>query len=123
MSLIFDAMADVCGLDPTVKSAERSISSKAEELAHANPPYTPDEVREFGKRFWELCPYARDKRDRPTPNEIAKRIGLLRRKKKQNKPTPYKPEPIPPPLSAEDREKVRQTIASFASKTVIPPKE
>jgi hypothetical protein len=119
---VFDSLADVCGLDPTVKSAKRTLTRKAAELANAKPPYTAAEVREFGKRFWDLCPYARDKRERPTPNEVAKSIGLLRAKKKREaarrqqpaqpnnlNPTDRLPPGLIPKLhkiSSEDRKRV-----------------
>lgn len=74
---LFDAIAEVSGLDPT--TAGGLIGKVAATLAEAEPPFGPDDVRLFARRFWELLPYAaRDKRPRPTPNEIEKYIGLIR---------------------------------------------
>lgn len=80
---VFCAIEEVCGVDASVASVRRTLTRKARELHGAKPPYTADEVREFGRRFWELCPHAKDKRERPTPTECAKWIGLLRTKKKK----------------------------------------
>jgi hypothetical protein len=72
---LFDAVAEVSGLDP--KTAGSLIGKVSATLKDAG--YSPSEVRDFGKRFWELCPWARDdNRTRPTPPEISKNIGLLR---------------------------------------------
>ncbi len=76
-NLLFDAVAEVSGLDPS--TAGGRIGTAAAALAKADPPYTPAEVREFGQRFWQLCSWAADnKRTRPTPHEIAGHIGLIR---------------------------------------------
>lgn len=75
---VFDAIAEVTGTDGSTNSL---IGKVAATLKKANPPYTPEEIREFGRRFWEFCQYAaRDDppRDRPTPNEIEKNIGRVR---------------------------------------------
>jgi hypothetical protein len=104
---LFDALAEVCGIDPTVKSVNRTLTRKTDELANAHPPYTPDEVREFGKRFWELCPDAKDKRERPTPPQVARWIGLLRTKKRRAH-SPRKTEPLPPPTAADEVERIRK---------------
>lgn len=72
---LFDALAEVSGLDP--RTAGGRIGKAAAELATAG--YSPEEVREFARRFWEFCPYAsRDNRARPTPQEIVTNIGLVR---------------------------------------------
>jgi hypothetical protein len=74
------AIAEVTGLDPV--TAAKKLRPAAEILAQADPPYTPAEVREFGRRFRELCPWAvKQRRDRPTPKELAERIGLVRSKR------------------------------------------
>lgn len=74
---LFDALAEVSGLDPA--TAGPRIGTAAALLAKAAPPYSPDEVREFGRRFWQLCPWAAEqRRPRPTPGEVANHIGLLR---------------------------------------------
>lgn len=74
---LFDALAEVTGLDP--KTAGSALGDASATLSKADPPYSPDEVREFGRRFWELCSYAAAKnRTRPTPHEVVKYIGLVR---------------------------------------------
>ena len=74
---LFDAIAEVSGLDPT--TAGGLIGTVAASLASAEPPYAPEDVRLFASRFWELLPYAaREKRPRPTPKEIEKNVGLIR---------------------------------------------
>ncbi len=79
MDPIFDAIAEVTGLDPS--TAGGRIGTAAAKLYRAKQPYTPEEIHEFARRFWEFCPHAADKnRQRPTPHEIANHIGLLRAK-------------------------------------------
>lgn len=74
---LFDAVAEVTGLDPA--TAGGRIGQTAATLAAADPPYSPDDVRAFGRRFWQLCPWAaKDARPRPTPAELANHVGLLR---------------------------------------------
>ncbi len=74
---LFAAVTEISGLD--AKAGGAKIGSATALLLKAEPPYTPAEVREFGKRFWQLCPWAADKkRTRPTPHELATNIGLLR---------------------------------------------
>ena len=69
---LFDAIAEVTGSSP---KASGSFVAKVEKaLKEEEPPYTPDEVREFGRRFWELCPWAaRDGRERPELGEHRKK--------------------------------------------------
>jgi hypothetical protein len=74
---LFDAIAELSGLDPV--TAGGLIGKAAASLGKAETPYTAADVGEFGRRFWEVCPYAaRDNRPRPTVNEIEKYIGLIR---------------------------------------------
>lgn len=80
---VFRAIEEVTGVDASVASVRRTLTRKTKELLSADPPYTAADVHEFGRRYWELCPHARDKRERPTPAELAKWIGLLRTKKKR----------------------------------------
>lgn len=76
-SPLASAIAEVAGLDPV--TAEDLIRPVAYRLGRADPPYLPDDVREFGRRFWEFCDWARQRgRDRPTPREIENYIGRLR---------------------------------------------
>lgn len=63
--------------DPKVSGSH--VGKVRRLLARADPAYTPDEVREFGRRFWEFCPWAeRDGRTTPTLGEIEKNIGKVR---------------------------------------------
>lgn len=72
---LFDAVSFVSGRDP--KTCGAQIAVAVNKLKRAG--YTPEDVREFGRRFWELCSWARaDERERPTPTEISAHIGLLR---------------------------------------------
>lgn len=71
---LFDAVAEITGADP--KASGRFIGVVQAALAKAEPPYTPDDVREFGRQFAVLCPWSEGRR--PTPGEVEKYIGLLR---------------------------------------------
>lgn len=74
---LFDAIADVCGVDPKLQGSQIGISCA--KLKECEPPYTPEEVYAFGKRFHEFCSWAaKDGRARPTPTELSKWIGGLR---------------------------------------------
>jgi hypothetical protein len=73
---LYDAIANVTGLDP--ETAGGCLGTASAALSRADPPYTPADVHEFGRRFLDLCPYARGERDRPSPGELQKYIGLLR---------------------------------------------
>lgn len=76
---LFDAVTEVTGMDPAVNGP--LIGKLKSKLAKADPPYTPDEVREFGRRFWQICTWAsQDNRTRPTPGEVEKYIGQIRAK-------------------------------------------
>jgi DNA-binding transcriptional ArsR family regulator len=76
---LFDAIAEVTGLDPATAGA--LIGSVAASLSKAEKPYGPADVREFARRFHELCPHAAKDtppRLRPTAKEIERYIGLIR---------------------------------------------
>lgn len=73
---LFDAVAEVTRTDPA--TAGGLIGKVAAALAKADPPYTPDEVREFGRRFWALCPWGQRDNRPPTPNELQTHIGKVR---------------------------------------------
>ena len=73
---LFDAVAEVTASDPRVSASH--IGKVESNLKRAEPPYTPEDVREFGRRFWSLCPWAAGERDRPTLGELEKHIGKLR---------------------------------------------
>jgi len=70
-------VAEVTGSDPALTGA--LLGSVSASLAGADPPYTPDEVREFGRKFHAICTWAaKDRRERPTPVELQNHIGKLR---------------------------------------------
>jgi hypothetical protein len=96
---LFDAVAEVCGLDAA--TAGSLIGKVAAALAAAEPVYTPDDVRAFGRRFWELCPHARGERTRPNPGELQKWIGRLRADSKAPPVTPAHPTKPNPFLTPE----------------------
>lgn len=98
---LFDALAEVTGLDPA--TAGGLLGGVAATLASATTPYTAEDVQEFARRFHVLCPYAaRDNRPRPTAKEVEKYIGLIRSKPPPTAPPPTRPSviydtlPVPP---------------------------
>jgi hypothetical protein len=78
---LFDAIAEVCGVDP--KTSGSSVGKAATTLAKASPAYTPDDVREFGRRYPELCAWAKGY---PSPSELEKYIGRIRAPTKAIRP-------------------------------------
>ncbi len=80
-NLLFDAIAEVTQKDPSVKKVGAEIGRVSASLAKAKPPYTPEDVFEFGRRYQELCPWAAGKGyPRPTPGIIESNIALVRAK-------------------------------------------
>jgi len=80
---LFDAVAEVTGSDP--KAAGGHVAKVANALRGADPPYTPDEVREFARRLGEFCSWAaKERRTRPELGELQKYIGRLRATRKPN---------------------------------------
>lgn len=76
---LFDAIAEVTGLDATIKANGELIGVVSASLAKGEPPYTPDEVRQFAREFWTHCGYAaREKRRYPTPKEVERNICRVR---------------------------------------------
>jgi hypothetical protein len=74
---LFDAIASAAAVDP--KTAGGLVAKVAKALRGADPPYTPDDVRQFAAEYGTHCPWGpRDGRDRPTPNEIQTHIGKIR---------------------------------------------
>ncbi|MCZ2341471.1 MAG: hypothetical protein LC104_06695 [Bacteroidales bacterium] len=73
---LLGAIADVTGSDRSIKSQENLLAKTCQSLAEADPPYTPEEVRLFGQRYPQLCPWART--TKPTIGELEKYIGRLR---------------------------------------------
>jgi len=81
---LFDAVAEVTGTDPMVSRSH--IGRVCHLLVKANPPYTAAEVRAFGARYAELCPWSVDKNIPLTLGVIEKHIGQLRTAKPAAKP-------------------------------------
>jgi hypothetical protein len=76
---LFAAIAEVTGLDPV--GARESLQDATSRLGGTDPPFTAQEVREFARRFQELCPWARTRGYRhPTPGVVAKYCGLVRKR-------------------------------------------
>jgi hypothetical protein len=70
--LLFDAIAEVCQVDP--KTSGPSIGKVKAALLKASPPYSPEEVRSFGKSWW-----AWDKRtEAPSLWNLQEKIGKVR---------------------------------------------
>lgn len=75
--LLFDAIAEVTAADPATAASHIVAVKKA--MLKAVPPYTPEEIREFGRRYQELCTWGpRDGRVRPELGELQKHIGKIR---------------------------------------------
>jgi hypothetical protein len=114
------AIAEVTGLDPA--TAGKTLRPAAETLAKASPPYTPAEVREFGRRFRELCPWSvKQKRDRPTARELTERIGLVRSKRAPPKNPRAFGSNVDDMLAKRDRERedAERAAADLAEKGVV----
>jgi len=89
---LFDAIVEVTGVDKN--AAASRISKSVSTLLAFDPPIAPDEVREFARRFHELCPWAKEKSIlRPTVEVIGKHIHELR---SRPKPPPMAPVEINP---------------------------
>jgi len=119
---LVDAIAEVTGLSPATDGG--LLGKVAANLAKLDPPFAPDEVYAFARRFWELCTWAaRDKRERPTANEIERygpmiRAGPLNRNPKDH-PATIGPPPTLPPSPAE-REKIRKSLREGGWQPSIP---
>jgi hypothetical protein len=76
---LFDAIAEVTGSDP--HTAGSHIARVRKLLAGADPPYSADEVREFGRRFGSLCTWGAENGEvrLPTVGEVEKYIGRVRK--------------------------------------------
>lgn len=102
---LFDAIAEVTGLDP--KESGPDIGRVRADLAGRDPPFTPEDVREFARNFWKHCPYAiQTNRQRPTVNEVKKYINLIRA---------APPPPQQPPASLNGRTK-GEAMDNYAAK-------
>lgn len=120
---LFDAVAEVTGYDPA--TAGGLLGSVAAALAKADPPYTPEDVREFARQFVVLCPYAaRDGRTRPEPKELQTHIGKLR----NSAPPPTAPTTKPAGGFKTKAEKdkyilARQTLDAMGEHNIPTPEE
>jgi len=70
---LFDAIAEVCRIDPA--TAGSSIAKVESALKKADPPYTDLEVRAFGVKWWEW----KARTDPPTIWKLKEQIGTVRR--------------------------------------------
>ena len=69
--LLFGAICQVCGIDPTIKGNAPSISKVRSALLSSEPPYTPAEVLAWGKlQAWRHTP--------PTIWQLQQGIGIVR---------------------------------------------
>lgn len=86
--LLFDAIVEVCNVDPA--TAGSSIAKVESALKKSIPPYTPDEVRAFGVKWWEW----KDRTDPPTIWKLKEQIGTVRQNghgaPKSEQPAPTK---------------------------------
>ena len=73
---MFDAICKVCGIDSSIKGNGAKVGKTQRELENASPPYTPDEVYQFG-RMWNADPVRRRKGP-PTVWQLLERIGTIR---------------------------------------------
>lgn len=69
---LFDALAEVCQVDPDTSAP--SISKVKNVLLKAKPPYSPDEVRAFGKRWWSWP----ERTEPPSLWNLQEKIGKMR---------------------------------------------
>lgn len=73
--LLFDAIAHVCGIDPSIQGNGSSIGKVKADLLKAEPPYTPEEVLAWGQsQSWRNTP--------PTVWQLKQGIGSIRSGKK-----------------------------------------
>lgn len=77
--LLFDAIAEVCQVDPATIGS--SIGTVKTALLKANPPYTPEEVRAFGEQWWSW----KERTGPPTIWQLRERIGNVRQTRKPTK--------------------------------------
>lgn len=69
---LFDAIVEVCAVDLSVKGSGTTVGTVRAALAGATPPYTPDEVRTWGKeQTWMKHP--------PTVWQLKSGIGAVRK--------------------------------------------
>lgn len=73
---LFDAIAKVCCVDPSVKGNGASVGKVRAALLTTEPPYTPAEVIAFGE-WWHSDDW-RSKKGPPTLWKLREQIGLIR---------------------------------------------
>lgn len=78
--LLFDAISEVCHVDPTTAGA--SIGNVKVALLKAKPPYTPEEVRAFG--VWHDSDKWRKDKGPPSLWALKEKIGLVRETQSPN---------------------------------------
>lgn len=71
---MFDAIVEVTRTDPTIRGNGATIGKVKAELLAAKPPYTPEEVREFG-RLWFADGW---RKEPPTLWKLRELIGRVR---------------------------------------------
>jgi hypothetical protein len=71
----FDALVHVLKMDPSVGRNGGRIGKLKKVLLDAKPPYTPEEVLEFGRQFARSHPYVQT----PTPAQVEAGIGVVRK--------------------------------------------
>lgn len=69
---LFDAIAEVCNVDPA--TAGSSIAKVESALKKSTPPYTPEEVKSFGVKWWEW----KERTAPPTLWKLKEQIGTVR---------------------------------------------
>lgn len=72
---LFDAIAEVCQIDPTMNGSK--IGKIKQSLLKANPPFTPEEVKAFGALWWSWDQRAQP----PTVWQLADQINKVRAKR------------------------------------------
>lgn len=71
--LLFDSICEVCGIDSSVNGNGAKIGKVKADLLRAKPPYTPDEIRTWGRtQVWRTTP--------PTVWQLKEQIGAVRKK-------------------------------------------
>ena len=72
---LFDAICEICAVDPATSGA--SVGKVRATLLKANPSYTSDEVRRFGRAWWADDFHAK-RGIAPTLWQLQERIGQVR---------------------------------------------
>jgi hypothetical protein len=86
--LLFDAICEVCVIDPKVKGNGATVGKIKSALLESEPPYTPDEVRKFGA-WWNSDAW-RCGKGPPTIWKLKEQIGIVRNGHSENGNIPDK---------------------------------